>query len=449
MVVAVLVPFRLRLAASEQGAIGAGNRVQFRLIVPHAASRKGTNSTSRLREQRRTVREKTMIIGVPAESDRSDHRVASVPAVVPTLLRTGAEVLVETGAGAAAGFSDESYVEAGARIADSREQVFSSSDVLIRVHGLGSDQSELALMRSDQVLLGLLDPLGAPATAQALAEHGLTTFALELVPRISRAQSMDALTSMATVAGYKAVLLAAGIVNKMYPLMMTAAGTVVPARIFVIGAGVAGLQAIATAQRLGAVVSAYDLRPAVKEQVASLGARFVELPIETEDTEDSGGYAQAMDEDFYRRQRELMADVTSGSDVVIATAAVPGRPAPLLVTDEAVRRMRPGSVIIDLAASTGGNCQLTAPGETIVVDGVTIAGPLDLAETIPGDASSMYARNVSSFLQGLIKDGELTLDLDDEVLRESLLTRGGEVVHQRVRDLLGLGSKLAVSPGEE
>ncbi|MFQ5380308.1 MAG: Re/Si-specific NAD(P)(+) transhydrogenase subunit alpha [Dehalococcoidia bacterium] len=378
-----------------------------------------------------------MIIGVPAESDRTDRRVAIVPAVISALQRTGAEVLVEPGAGAGAGFSDEAYEQADAKVAEGREHVFSSSDILVRVHGLGRDGDDLAALRENQVLIGLLNPLGKPEGATALAEKGVTSFALELLPRISRAQSMDALTSMATVAGYKAVLLAAGTVNKMYPLLMTAAGTVTPARVFVLGAGVAGLQAIATANRLGAVVQAYDIRPAVKEQVESLGARFVELPLEAENAEDSGGYAQAMDEDFYRRQRELIADVVSQSDVVISTALVPGRPAPLLVTEEAVHRMRPGAIIVDLAAETGGNCALTAPGETIEVNGVTIAGPTELAASIPGDASSMYARNITAFLGGLVKDGEIDINLEDEVLRGTLLTRGGEVVNERIRELLG------------
>ncbi len=392
-----------------------------------------------------------MIIGVPAESDRTDRRVSIVPAVVSALQRTGAEVLVEPGAGAAAGFPDEAYVAAGAKVAEGRDQVFSSSDILVRVHGLGGGGADLASLREGQVLIGLLNPLGKPEDARALAEKGATSFALELLPRISRAQSMDALTSMATVAGYKAVLLAAGMVNKMYPLMMTAAGTVTPARVFVLGAGVAGLQAIATANRLGAVVQAYDIRPAVKEQVESLGARFVELPIEAEDAEDSDGYAQAMDEDFYRRQRELIADVVSQSDVVISTALVPGRPAPLLVTEEAVHRMRPGAVIFDLAAETGGNCALTVPGETIDVNGVTIAGPTDLAASIPGDASSMYARNITSFLGGLVKDGEININLEDEVLSGTLLTREGQVVNERVKELLGSsqGSAAGTESGKE
>lgn len=390
-----------------------------------------------------------MIIGVPAESDSNDRRVALIPPVLPTLRRTGAEVLVESGAGAGAGFPDDLYVGGGARIAASRAEVFSASDVLVRVHGVAADRSDIPALRADQVLIGLLNPLGAPEVARALAERGVTSFALELVPRISRAQSMDALTSMATVAGYKAVLVAAALAHKMYPLMMTAAGTVTPARVLVIGAGVAGLQAIATAHRLGAVVHAYDVRPAVKEQVTSLGGRFVELPMDADDTEDAGGYARAMDEQFYRRQQELLADVVAECDVVVTTAAVPGRAAPVLVTEQAVRRMRRGSVIVDLAAETGGNCELTRAGETFEVDGVTIAGPIELAATVPRDASAMYARNMSAFLQGLIAGGELKLDLRDEILRETLLTRGGEVVHRQVRGLLGLAPLTAASSEEE
>ena len=379
-----------------------------------------------------------MIVGVPAESHPDERRVALVPAVIPTLLRTGADALVERGAGDKAGFSDTAYEEQGARLAADREEVFASADLLLQVRGISADQTDLALMREGQALVGLLNPLGAPTVVQAIAERGIVAFALELLPRVSRAQAMDALTSMATVSGYKAVLLTAGTLSKMYPLLMTAAGTITPARVFVVGAGVAGLQAIATARRLGAVVQAYDVRPAAREQVESLGARFVELEMETETAEGAGGYAQAMGEEFYRRQRELMTAVVAESDAVITTAAVPGSRAPLLITEDAIREMRPGSVVIDLAAETGGNCELTRPGETIEVHGVTIAGPIELAATIPYDASQMYARNVTAFLGGLLEDGAMHLDLEDDILRGTLITNRGEVVHPRVRDLLEL-----------
>lgn len=390
-----------------------------------------------------------MIVGVPAESHPDERRVALVPAVIPTLLQTGADALVERGAGDNAGFSDAAYEEQGARLAADREEVFASADLLLQVRGFSPDQADIALMREGQALVGLLNPLGAPTVVQALAERGVVAFALELLPRISRAQSMDALTSMATVAGYKAVLLAAGAASKMYPLLMTAAGTITPARVLIVGAGVAGLQAIATARRLGAVVQAYDVRPAAREQVESLGARFVELEMETETAEGAGGYAQAMGEEFYRRQRDLMTEVVAESDAVITTAAVPGSRAPVLITEDAIRGMRPGSVVVDLAAETGGNCELTRPGETIDVHGVTIAGPIELAATIPYDASQMYAKNVTAFLGGLLEDGAMRLDLEDEILRGTLITHHGEVVHPRVRDLLGLPALESTSLRQE
>jgi NAD(P) transhydrogenase subunit alpha len=294
---------------------------------------------------------------------------------------------------------------------------------------------EIASYRAGQVVVGLLNPWTAAANLRSLAERGVTAFALELLPRITRAQAMDALTSMATVAGYKAVLLAADTLGKMFPLLMTAAGTITPARAFIIGAGVAGLQAIATARRLGAVVQAYDVRPAVKEQVESLGAKF--LQIETpKEAEGAGGYARAMDEEFYRRQREAMSRAVADSDVVITTAAIPGKKAPILITADMVKAMRPGSVLVDLAAETGGNCELTKAGESIMLDGVTIMGPVNLAAAIPADASLMYAHNLAAFLRLLVKDGQLNLNLDDEVIRETLVTRDGQVVHPKVREVL-------------
>ena len=380
-----------------------------------------------------------MIIGIPVETYPAERRVALVPSVVADLARAGLEVLIQEGAGEKAGFPDDAYQKVKARLVPDRTQLFSSADIILLVNpsdahpGAGDG---LELLRQGQIVVGLLNPFGAPETAQKLAQRGVTAFALELLPRISRAQSMDALTSMATIAGYKAVLVAAGELNKMYPLMMTAAGTIRPARVFVIGAGVAGLQAIATAHRLGALVKAYDVRPAVKEQVESLGAKFVELELKTEGSEGSGGYAQAMDEEFYKRQREMMTRVVAESDVVITTAAVVGRKAPMLITEKAVQGMHSGSVILDLAAEGGGNCELTRPGEKVEYNGVTILGPTDLPSTVAHHASQMYARNVAAFLHNLVKEGQLDLNLEDEIIRDTLLVHQGEVVNPQVRELL-------------
>ncbi|MFQ5823363.1 MAG: Re/Si-specific NAD(P)(+) transhydrogenase subunit alpha [bacterium] len=383
-----------------------------------------------------------MIVGVPVESYPHERRVALVPALVSTLTKAGLEVLVEQGGGENAGFPDAAFEEQGARITPDRTQLFSSADVLLLVHGLGANpgagNTALELLRSGQVVVGLLNPLGAPEAAQELAETGITAFALELLPRISRAQPMDALSSMATVAGYKTALLAAGALKKMYPMMITAAGTITPARVFVVGAGVAGLQAIATSRRLGAVVQSYDVRPAVKEQVESLGAKFLELELETEEAEASDGYAQDLGKEFYLRQQEMMQQVVAESDVVITTAAIPGKKAPILITEEMVQGMSPGSVIVDLAAEGGGNCELTRPGETVEAHNVTIIGPINLASTIPYHASQMYAKNVTAFLQNLVEDGELRLNLEDQIIHDTLLTHRGEVVNSQVRKLLKL-----------
>ena len=383
-----------------------------------------------------------MIIGITAEYYPNEQRVALVPAFVSNLTNAKLEVHVEKGAGAKAGFPDSSYEEQGAQIVAERTQLFSLADVLLQLHGLSlnsaTSQNDLELIHSGQTVVGLFNPLGSPATVQECAGKGLTTFALELLPRISRAQPMDVLSSMATIAGYKAVLLAASALNKIYPMMITAAGTITPSRVFVVGAGVAGLQAIATARRLGAVVQSYDIRPAVKEQVESLGAKFLVLELETEEAETSGGYAKAMDEEFYRRQREMMKQVVAESDVVITTAAIPGKKSPVLVTEEMVRGMHSGSVIVDLAAEGGGNCELTQPGETLNVNGVHILGPLNLPSTIPHHASQMYSKNVTSFLENLLHEGELNLNLEDPIIKDTLLTHKGEVVNPIVRELLGL-----------
>ena len=380
-----------------------------------------------------------MIVGVPKETFPGERRVAIVPASVPTLTKAGLEVVVQSGAGEAAGFPDAQYAERGARIASTREEVF-AADVILQIRAAGANRAsgtdDLPLLRAGHVLIGMCQPLGEPKLLSQFARRGLSIFALELLPRITRAQAMDVLSSMATVAGYRAVILAAAHLPKMFPMLMTAAGTISAAKVFVIGAGVAGLQAIATAKRLGAVVSAYDIRPAVKEQILSLGAKFVEMGLETSQAEAAGGYARAMDEDFYRKQRQLMAKVAAENDVVICTAAVPGKRAPLLLSAEAVRGMAPGSVIVDLAAESGGNCELSKPDQTILDGGVTILAPTNPASEAPFDASQMYSRNVSTFLLAMVRNGQFTPDLDDQIVRETLVARDGQVIHPRVRELL-------------
>jgi NAD(P) transhydrogenase subunit alpha len=384
------------------------------------------------------------VVGVPKETFPGEGRVALVPAVVTTLTKAGWEVLIEAGAGAVAGYPDGEYVKRGAGLAGSRADVFATAQAILQVLGHGAnDQTgrlDLPLLRREQLLLGFLRPLGSPESVKEIAATGAVAFAVELVPRITRAQSMDALSAMSTVCGYKAVLLSAELLPRMFPMLMTAAGTITPARVLVVGAGVAGLHAIATARRLGAVVSAYDVRPAAREQVESLGGRFVELPLETAGAEDARGYARAQDESFYRRQRELMARVVAESDVVITTAVVATRTAPVLITAEMVAGMAPGSVIVDLAAERGGNCELTRAGQTIVAREVTIVGTVNLASTVPYHASQLYARALGALFLHLVKpgarDGAVRVDPEDEITRETLLTRGGEVVHPRVREAL-------------
>ena len=383
-----------------------------------------------------------MIIGVCKETFPHERRVAVIPDVVASLTKQGLEVLVEQDAGLEAAIPDAAFATKGATIAAHRSEVFADADIVLQVRSLGANpgagKPDLELMRSGQAIIGFSEPLSAPEFAREIAARGVTSFAMELLPRITRAQSMDALSSMATIAGYKAVLLAAEALPRMFPMFMTAAGTTKAAKVLVVGAGVAGLQAIATARRLGAVVSAYDIRPVVKEQVESLGARFVELKLHADDAEDRGGYARAMDEEFYRQQRELLSQVVAGSDVVITTAAVPGKKAPVLITEEMVKGMAPGSVLVDLAAERGGNCALTKADQTVVEGGVTILGPTNLPATVPYHASQMYAKNVSTLLLHLIDDGKLKLDLEDEITGEMLVTHGGDVVQPRVRALLGL-----------
>ena len=391
-----------------------------------------------------------MVIGVPRESFPGERRVALVPAAIPNLAKAGFEVTVEAGAGTAAGYLDTDYTAKGARIAPTRAEVFRAADVVAQVLCHGSNDrtgaADLPLLRAGQTVVGFVRPLGVLETVRELAATGATVFSVELMPRITRAQSMDALSSMATIAGYKAVLLAADRLPKMFPMLTTAAGTITPARVFVIGAGVAGLQAIATARRLGAVASAYDMRAAAKEQVLSVGGRFVELPIEVADAQDARGYAKAQDEAFYRRQAELLGNQVAQSDVVITAAVVPGRKSPVLVTREMVRRMAPGSVIVDLAAERGGNCEITRTEEVVEEAGVTVLGWINLASNVPYHASQMYARNVSAFLLHLFRDAKGQPDWSDEITRETLVARGGEIVHPRLREFYGLTASRALQP---
>jgi NAD(P) transhydrogenase subunit alpha len=388
-----------------------------------------------------------MKLGVPKETYPGERRVAIVPAVLPALKKLGIDVVIERSAGEAAGFPDAAYADQQATLA-SRSDVF-QADLVALVRAAGANPAhgtaDLELMRPGQTIVGFAEPLTALEEARAVAGRGAILLAMELVPRITRAQSMDALSSMATIAGYKAVLIAAEALPRMFPMLNTAAGTVAAARVFIIGAGVAGLQAIATARRLGARVEAYDVRPAVKEQIQSLGARFVELPIEAGDAQDAGGYAKALDESFYRRQREMMLKTVAGSDVVISTAAIPGKRAPILITEEMVKAMPPGSAIVDLAAATGGNCELTVADESVVRHGVTIMGPTNLPATVPYHASQMYARNVVTLVQHLVRrdkgpDGKptgppkLVIDPADEITKEILVTSDGDVVHPRLRE---------------
>jgi NAD(P) transhydrogenase subunit alpha len=385
-----------------------------------------------------------MLVGIVKESLPGERRVALTPNVLGNLTRIGLEILVETGAGEEAGFPDSSYTDLDAKIASNRAEVFEKADIVCQVRTTGANPdagaADLELTRKDQILIGHCEPLTDVDPITKMAKTGATTFAMELMPRITRAQSMDVLSSQATIAGYKAVLIAADTLPKMFPMMMTAAGTNAPAKVFVVGAGVAGLQAIASAKRLGAVVTAYDIRPAVKEQVESLGGKFLEIELEAREAEGAGGYAKAMDEEFYRKQREAMTHAVADSDVVITTAAVPGKKAPVLVTAAMIEGMRPGSIIIDLASERGGNCEPTKNGETVKHGGASIIGPSNLPATVPFHASQMYAKNLATFLAEIINEGELNLDLDNEVIKGTMLTQGGEIVHGFAREVFGLES---------
>jgi NAD(P) transhydrogenase subunit alpha len=378
-------------------------------------------------------------VGIPRETFPGERRVAIVPRHCEVLRKLGIEVLVEYSAGVEAGFPDDQYVARGSSLA-MRDEIFAKADIVVQVRTLGvnpeAGRSDLPSLRPGQTLIGFGEPLTAVKEASDLAATGVSYLAMELMPRITRAQSMDALSSMATISGYKAVLLSATELPKIFPMLMTAAGTITPAKVFILGAGVAGLQAIATARRLGAVVCAYDVRPAAKEQVESVGAKFIMLDVDSKASEDKGGYAKAMDEEFYRRQRELLTSVIAEQDVVITTAAVPGRKAPILVTAAMVDAMAPGSVVVDVAAERGGNCEVTQPGETVMRHGVKVLGPLNLPSTAPAHASQMYGSNITSFLKLLVKDGNVALNLDDEIIRETLVAHDHKVVHPRVSEIL-------------
>ena len=380
-----------------------------------------------------------MRVGVVKELLPGESRVAMIPKCVETLIKAGLQVSIEQGAGAAAGYTDAAFQSAGATIVPNRAAVY-ESEIVLQVRGCGAQKQfsdiDRTLLRSGQWLIATLDPLGEPQTIADYASTGAAIFSLELIPRITRAQSMDVLSSQATIAGYRAVLLAATALPKMFPMMMTAAGTLSAAKVFVIGVGVAGLQAIASAKKLGGIVSAYDVRPACREQVESLGGKFVELQLGNTGAEDKGGYAKAMDEEFYRKQRELLTNVVRQSDVVITTAAIPGKKSPTLVTADAVEGMAPGSVIVDLGAERGGNCELTQENERVIKHGVTILGPTNLPSEVPFHASQMFANNITKFLLNMVKKGAMALNTEDEIVRETLLTQGGIVVNPRISSLL-------------
>jgi proton-translocating NAD(P)+ transhydrogenase subunit alpha len=389
-----------------------------------------------------------LTIGVPRETVPGERRVALVPDVVKQLVgRSNVAVLVEAGAGQAASFDDAAYVDAGATIVPDAASLYRQADMIVKVQRPQVDPAagidEVAQLRDGTILIAPLQPLVHPELMRALADKKIVAFSMDAIPRITRAQSMDVLSSQSTVSGYKAVLLAADNLPKFFPMLTTAAGSITPAKALIIGAGVAGLQAIATARRLGAVVEAYDTRPVVKEQVESLGAKFVEVDVDTSDTQTAGGYAKEVSADVLRRQQEVLADRAARSDVVITTALVPGRPAPRLVSAETVGRMRHGSVIVDLAAETGGNCELTVPGEVVQRDGVTIIGLLNLPSLVPVHASQMYAKNVQNLLALMVSKGQFAPDYADEIVAGTCITRDGEIVHAGTRERLGLAAAAA------
>jgi len=384
-----------------------------------------------------------VIIGIPSEIKAGEKRVAMSPANVQSLTDKGVKVLFQTNAGDAAGYPDGLYTEAGATISADRAEIFAQADIILQVQSFGSNnensEADLASLRSGQLVIGMMDPLASPQAAQAVAEKGATAIALELVPRISRAQSMDVLSSMATLAGYKAVLMGASAAPRIFPMLMTAAGTLQPARVLIMGVGVAGLQACATAKRLGAVVEAYDVRPAAREQIISVGAKPGELDLDTGESEGAGGYAKAQGEDFLKRQRELMTAVVAEQDIIITTAAIPGAKSPILVTEDMVKAMKPGSVIVDLAAERGGNCDLTEEGKTVVAHGVTILGPENVPSELAYHASQMYGKNMQTLLELILDDeGNLNLDFNDEIVAGTVVAHEGKIPHPHMRKLLGL-----------
>jgi len=384
-----------------------------------------------------------VIVGIPAEIKSAEKRVAMSPANVQSLTDKGVKVLFQTNAGDAAGYPDALYTAAGATISTDRAEIFAQADIILQVQSFGSNnensEDDLASLRSGQLVIGMMDPLASPQAAQAVAEKGATAIALELVPRISRAQSMDVLSSMATLSGYKAVLMGASAAPRIFPMLMTAAGTLQPARVLIMGVGVAGLQACATAKRLGAVVEAYDVRPAAREQIISVGAKPVELDLDTGESEGAGGYAKAQGEDFLKRQRELMTAVVAEQDIIITTAAIPGAKSPILVTEDMVKAMKPGSVIVDLAAERGGNCDLTEQGKTVVAHGVTILGPENVPSELAHHASQMYGKNMQTLLELILdEEGNLNLDFNDEIVAGTVVAHKGKIPHPHMRKLLGL-----------
>jgi NAD(P) transhydrogenase subunit alpha len=384
-----------------------------------------------------------VIIGIPSEIKPGEQRVAMSPANVQSLTDKSVKVLLQVNAGSAAGYPDAAYVAAGATITANRAEIFASADIILQVQSFGSNNensdADLASLKKGQVVIGMMDPLASPQAAQSLADKGATAIALELVPRISRAQSMDVLSSMATLAGYKAVLMGASAAPRIFPMLMTAAGTLQPARVLIMGVGVAGLQACATAKRLGAVVEAYDVRPAAREQILSVGAKPVELDLDTGESEGAGGYAKEQGEDFLRRQRELMTEVVAQQDIIITTAAIPGAKSPILVTEDMVKAMKPGAVIVDLAAERGGNCDLTEQGQTVVAHDVTILGPENVPSDLAYHASQMYGKNMQTLLELILDDeGKLNLDFNDEIVAGTVVAHDGEVPHAHMRKLLNL-----------
>ena len=383
-----------------------------------------------------------MIIGITRELVAGEKRVSMCPENVQSLKKAGVDIWVEENAGQSAGFMDSDYIAAGAEIKSHRAALFASADIILQVQSFGSNtensQQDLQMLRPQQLVIGMMDPLASPQAAQQVASTGATAMALELVPRISRAQSMDVLSSMATLAGYRAVLLAAEAAPRIFPMLMTAAGTLQPARVLVMGAGVAGLQACATAKRLGAVVEAYDVRPAAREQIISVGAKPVELDLQTESSEGAGGYAKQQSEEFLRRQRELMTEVVARQDMVITTAAVPGAKSPILVTEDMVKAMKLGSIIVDLAAERGGNCELTQSGQTEIAYGVSILGPENLASDLAYHASQMYGKNMQTLLELILEEGRVNLDFNDEIVAGTVVAHNGEVPHPHMRKLLDL-----------